>query len=162
MLYVNSLFNSRKFVLWFRDLSLKELHTLTILFYLLAYFDEQFTCRSKTFDRMSINLAKFRTRNRVLETMNHRHCWLIERFRAKDVRSSRIDNDFVSFYSLIVTITSVNFTSLVTMKIKYNVKKRVWLEITETETWIFDLKSKYVYERSKCLEVNCASSLKSR
>ena len=49
-------------------------------------------CFDKKFDRMSINLAKFRTRNRVLETMNYRHCWLIKRFRVEDVRSSRIES----------------------------------------------------------------------
>ena len=32
------------------------------------------------------------------------------------------------------------------------VKKRVWLKITITKTWIFDLKSKYVHEKSKCLK----------
>ena len=36
---------------------------LTILFRLLAYFDEQFICRNRTFDRMSINFAKFKARN---------------------------------------------------------------------------------------------------
>ena len=41
----------------------RELHTLTILFYLLAYLDEQFTCRSRTFDRMSISLAELRARD---------------------------------------------------------------------------------------------------
>ena len=28
------------------------------------------------FDRMSISFAEFRTKNRVLKTVNHRHCWL--------------------------------------------------------------------------------------
>ena len=73
MLYVNFSFNSRKFVLLLCDLSLRELHTLMILFRLLAYLDEQFI-RDKQFDRMSINLAEFKAKNRVLKTMNHRHC----------------------------------------------------------------------------------------
>ena len=33
--------------------------------------------QSRRFDRMSVNLAEFRARDRVLETVNHRHCWLI-------------------------------------------------------------------------------------
>ena len=41
MFYVNFSVNSRRFVLLFRDFSLRELHILTILFCLLAYFDEQ-------------------------------------------------------------------------------------------------------------------------
>ena len=32
------------------------------------------------------------------------------------------------------------------MKIKYNVRKRAWLEVTVAETWIFDLESKYVQD----------------
>ena len=40
------------------------------------------------------------------------------------------------------------------MKIKYNVRKRVWLEVTITETWIFDLESKYVQE-DRMSEVDC-------
>ena len=70
--------------------SKKKFHILAILFRLLAYFDEQST-RDRKFDRMSISLAEFRTRNRMLETMNHRHCWLIKKFRVENVRSSRID-----------------------------------------------------------------------
>ena len=48
--------------------------------------------QSERFDRVSINLAKLRTRNlAMLETVNHRHCWLKD-FRAEDVKSSRIES----------------------------------------------------------------------
>ena len=92
---------------------------------------------------------------------------LIERFRAEDeivtswialkTTSSQIDR---SCFFLLVDrfVTSVKFTSFVTMKIKYNVKERVWLEVTITETWIFDLKSKYVHEDRKVWSKRCASS----
>ena len=117
---------------------------LTILFCLLAYFDEQFTIyRNKTFDRMSISLAKLKTKNRYIENVkmiSSSSLQLIKRFRAKNkivtswivlkTKSSQIDNDFVFFYSLIVTITNVKFTSLVTMKIKYNVKRMSRKQIT--------------------------------
>ena len=39
---------------------------------------------------------------------------------------------------------SVDFTSPVTMEIKYYVRGRAWLGVTVAETWIFDLESKYV------------------
>ena len=77
--------------------------------------------------RMSINFAKFKTKKRCVVNNELSSLQLIKRFRVENVRSSRIDNDFVFFYSLIVA-TNVKFTLFVTMKIKYNVKNRVWLE----------------------------------
>ena len=55
---------------------------------------------AERFDRMSVILAKFRARNRaVQETMNHRHCELIEKFRAEDVQSSRNLLKTIVFFS---------------------------------------------------------------
>ena len=113
---------------------------LAILFCLLAYLDEQFT-RDREFDRMSISLAELRTRNRaVLEAWRwsrHRHCnWkrncaedvVVANWRISCWRWDRHElNRRVSFYSLTM-LASVKFTSFVTMKIKYNVRNRVWLE----------------------------------
>ena len=104
--------------------SLWEFHILTILFCLLAYFDQQFIIyRNKTFNRMSVIFAKFKARNLVvLKTVNHRHCWLKD-FVLK-MTSSRIKR---SCFFLFVDFASVNFTSFVTMKIKYYVMNRVWV-----------------------------------
>ena len=85
------------------------------------------------FEKMSINFAKFKTRNRVLKTMNYRHCWLNWRFRVKDeivtnlivskTKSSQIEQ--ISCLFIRWSFVNVKFTSFVTMKIKYNVRRRV-------------------------------------
>ena len=112
---------------------------LTILFYLFAYFDEQFVstkrlnecqlisqnskrkiCCAKNNESSSLRLIKkFRAENKIVTN------WIVLK-----TKSSQIDNDFVFFYSLIVTITNVKFTSFVTMKIKYNVKRMFRKQIT--------------------------------
>ena len=46
-----------------RGLPLRGLHTLAVLFCLLAYPDEQPTCRSRTFGRVSVSLAEPRARD---------------------------------------------------------------------------------------------------
>ena len=72
--------------------------------------------------RVSVSLAELRARDRCAVGSESSSLQLIGRFRAGGVRSSRIDNGLVSFYSLVVA-TSVKFTSLVTMEIKYNVRR---------------------------------------
>ena len=99
MLYVNSSFNSRKFVLLLRDLSLRKLHTLTILFnYSRTSTSNLF--RSKAFDRVSINFAEFKTKNRVQEAVNHRHC---------ELRIFRAENDIVTNWSILFLSTRWSF-----------------------------------------------------
>ena len=97
------------------------------------------------FNRIIVSLANS-VREIVLKTWRwsrHRHCWKKD-FVLK-MKSSRIER---SCFFLLVDqlIANVKFTSFVTMKIKYNVRRRVWLKVTITKTWTFDLKSKYVHE----------------
>ena len=78
---------------------------------------------------MSVSLAEPRARDfAVLEAVNHRHCGLMGRFRAGGVRSSRFGRP--CFFLLAGRfVASVEFTSFVTMEIKYNVRGRVWLGV---------------------------------
>ena len=110
MLYVNFSFNSRRFVLWLRDLFLRELHTLTILFCLLAYLDEQLiTYRNKTFCRVSINLAKLRTRNLlwkrqwiiVIAIEREISCWRWNRHELNCVEDEIVTNWSSCFFLLV-------------------------------------------------------------
>ena len=180
MLYVNFSFNSRRFVLLFRDsfqenfrfvkilfvASFTEIRSVTSWLFQRIWIERQvkyihrfqrknfiliwrfsFNSRISTsnwrfyliirvfrraifakFDRITVNLAEFKTRNRVLEIVNHRHCWLKK--IALKTSSSQIDR-FCFFLLVDRLVTSVKFTSFVTMKIKYNVKSRVWLEINK-------------------------------
>ena len=79
-------------------------------------------CCAKDNESSSLRLMrKFRAENEIVTK-------LIEEFVLKMCNRHEL-NDFVSFYSLIVA-TSVKFTSFVTMKIKYNVKRMSRKQIT--------------------------------
>ena len=99
------------------------------------------------FDRITVNFANF-VREICCAKDSKSSSLLINEVVLKTT-SSQIER---SCFFLLADFASVNFTSLVSMKIKYNVRKRVWLDVTITETWIFNLKSKYVHERSKYLK----------
>ena len=70
-----------------RDLSLRELHTLTILFFLLAYFDEQFVSKQKIWSNVSYSRKIQSERSCCAEDVkmiSSSSLQLIERFRAED------------------------------------------------------------------------------
>ena len=100
-------------------------------FFLLAYLDEQSVSKQKIWSNVNYfrkiqnekSCCAKNNESSSLRVDREISCWkyaIVTKF---------VENDRVSFYSLIVS-TSVNFTSFVTMKIKYNVKRMSRKQIT--------------------------------
>ena len=96
-------------------------------------------CFDKAFERMSISLAKLKARNLlckrqwiiVIAIDRKISCWRWNRHELNCAEDEIVTNWSILFLSTrwsLKLVASVKFTSLVTMKIKYNVKNRVWLE----------------------------------
>ena len=138
------------------DLSLRELHILTILFYLLAYFDEQSVSTKSLIECQLISQNSEREillccRQWIIVTVDwkklrwRRHRRKLKNFVLK-MKSSRIVNDLVSFYSLIACNDSECEVYIVRHDENQILCHESCLNQYVAKTRIFDLKSKYVHE----------------
>ena len=164
------------------DLSARELSfvfskdfDLTILFYLLAYFDEQSVSKQKIWSWVSISLAKFKARNRVEDVkMISSSSLLIECFVLKMYNRHELNCaedlvvaiwiDLVSFYSQIACECEVYIVrhdenqilcqkSCLTRRITNSRNENIWFK-EQICTWRSNVKSRNVCQVHTSLHMN--------
>ena len=119
-----------------RDLSLKEFHILAILFYLLAYLDEQLTCFDRAFDWMSLSFAKFRARNRCAEDVK-----MISSSSLQLIENCAV-NVIVANWNFVLKRIFVTNWSILFLSTRWS-WKRVW-SLHRSSRWKSNIMSKIV------------------